>query len=62
MFIDAMAPGPQNLQNAFPAQSAAVGESAGESGKWSVSARLRLIILPTATFWVAAIWLVVSLF
>jgi hypothetical protein len=61
MFSDTMAPVLQDLQTSFPAQSTTTGEAVGVAKKWSVAARLRLIILPTAVFWGAAIWLVVSL-
>ena len=61
MISDMMAPTLQDLQKSLPAQSTTGDEAGRDFDKWSVSARLRLIILPTAAFWGLAIWLAASL-
>jgi hypothetical protein len=61
MFSDTMNPISHQMHDARREQSDAASVSGEESDKWSVSARLQLIILPAAGIWGLVIWIATSL-
>jgi hypothetical protein len=61
MLSDTLTPGVRDLPDRRRTQPAAAAESGGESAKWPVSARLRLIVLPCIAIWGVVIWIATSL-